>query len=168
MSALFTRFIALWTLPDHAPVPVDPEALDGAEIRLGLLVPDAYRRSLVAHGAPSTSAALLARIVDQDVDMADVQDFFSPADIVQVTEEWRALGLPATAVESGSSPSRRGRMVIFSGLMAIQAGPASPAWPTAAVTPRSLLAKVPSDRSSPSNRFTWPMKSATKRLAGRS
>ena len=105
MSALFTRFIALWTLPDHAPVPVDPEALDGAEIRLGLLVPDAYRRSLVAHGAPSTSAALLARIVDQDVDMADVQDFFSPADIVQVTEEWRALGLPPTLVAFASDCS---------------------------------------------------------------
>ncbi len=102
MSGSFADFIALWTSPDGPPVPVDPAALEGAEIRLGLLVPDAYRRSLVAHGAPSTSAALLARIVDQDVDMADVQDFFSPADIVQVTEEWRALGLPANLLAFAS------------------------------------------------------------------
>ena len=105
MSALFARFIALWTLSDHPPVPVDPEALDGAEIRLGLLVPDEYRRCLVAHGAPSTSAALLASIIDQDVDMADVQDFFSPTDIVQVTEEWRALGLPANLIAFASDCS---------------------------------------------------------------
>ncbi len=100
MPVTFAAFVETWA--HYRTAPVTAAELDGAETRLGTSLPAAYREALIALGAPSTRASLLASIVDQDIDMADVQDFFSPADLVQFTEEWRPLGLPAHLIAFAS------------------------------------------------------------------
>ncbi len=102
MSAMFAAFIARWTVAGRHPPIVAAADLAGAEMRLQFLTPAAYRDAILAHGAPSTSNALLGAIVDQDLDLNDVQDFFEPADLVKVTEDWRALGLPVHLVAFAS------------------------------------------------------------------
>ncbi len=99
----FAEFVEKWA--HYQTASVTPAALDGAEQRLGTLLPAAYRAGVLALGAPSTRVSLLKTIVDQDIDIADVQDFFPPFDIVRFTEEWRTLGLPQDLIAFASDCS---------------------------------------------------------------
>lgn len=92
------RFIALWTHPDYAPDPVSDGELESAEGRLNVRLPAEYRSAVLQLGLPRPTIALLDAIVDQELDLRDVNDFLSPAELVSVTEDWRDLGLPEELV----------------------------------------------------------------------
>ncbi|WP_186456927.1 SMI1/KNR4 family protein [Sphingomonas suaedae] len=88
------RFIALWTHPDYAPDPVSEGELERAEDRLNTRLPTDYRTAVLQAGLPRPNIELLDAIVDRELDLRDVSEFLSPAELVSVTQDWRALGLP--------------------------------------------------------------------------
>lgn len=93
-----SRFIALWTHPDCAPDPVSEAELESAEGRLQTRLPADYRDAVLQFGLPRPTIDLLDAIVDRELDLNDLSDFLSPAEIVAVTEDWRDLGLPEELV----------------------------------------------------------------------
>jgi hypothetical protein len=92
------RFIALWTHPESASDTVSAGELDRAEERLRTHFPADYRNAVLQFGLPRPTIELLNAIVDRQLDVRDVSDFLSPAEIVTVTEDWRDLGLPEELV----------------------------------------------------------------------
>jgi hypothetical protein len=92
------RFIAKWTHPESTPDEVDPERLESAEARLRIRLPADYREAVLTHGLPRPTIALLNAIVDGELELPDVRAFLSPDEMVESTEDWRELGLPADLV----------------------------------------------------------------------
>lgn len=63
-------------------------------MRLNMRVPPDYRAAVLQMGLPRPTVALLDAIVERELDLRDVSEFLSPAELVSVTEDWRDLGLP--------------------------------------------------------------------------
>jgi len=93
-----SRFIALWTHPQHPADSVSREELEGAERRLRTSLPPDYRNAVLQFGLPRPTIELLGAIVDRQLDLRDVSDFLSPAEMASVTQDWRDLGLPEQLV----------------------------------------------------------------------
>jgi len=93
-----SRFIALLTHPEYPPDAVSLEALESAERHLGTSFPPDYRNAVLQVGLPRPTIELLNTIVDRALDLRDVSEFLSPAEIVTVTQDWRDLGLPKELV----------------------------------------------------------------------
>lgn len=93
-----SRFIALWTHPDYASDPVSDGDLERAEGSLQTRLPTDYRNAILQLGLPRPTIELLDAIVDRELDLRDVSDFLSPAELVSVTDDWRDLGLPEELV----------------------------------------------------------------------
>ena len=88
-----SRFISLWTHPDHPTDAVTEIELKGVEDRLQTRLPADYRSAVVQFGLPRPTIKLLDAIVDRQLVMNDVSDFLGPDEMVSVTEDWRDLGL---------------------------------------------------------------------------
>lgn len=89
-----SHFISLWTHPDYAPEPVDASGLESVEHHLQTKLPLDYRKAILEFGLPRPTIELLEAICDRELDLHDVSEFLGPQEIVQVTEDWRDLGLP--------------------------------------------------------------------------
>ena len=100
----FAQFIEKWTHPKYPPKKVTTKELEAVEVRFGPL-PLAYKDAVTKHGLPSTSISLLDAIVDGAFELASVNDFFAPEDMIGRTEAWRKLGLPASLVAFASDCS---------------------------------------------------------------
>ncbi|WAC22679.1 SMI1/KNR4 family protein [Blastomonas sp. SL216] len=87
------RFISLWTHPGYPPEAVSEEELKQTEARLHTHLPSDYRSAVCQYGLPNPVGALLDAIVDRELDQKDVSEFLTPSDIIDVTLEWRDLGL---------------------------------------------------------------------------
>ncbi len=94
----YAEFIQRWTSPEYPPKAVAAVDLADVESQLGLSLPDAFQSDLCALGAASTRIALLNAIVDGDLGLADVQEFLTPAEMIQSTHDWRELGLATDAI----------------------------------------------------------------------
>jgi hypothetical protein len=92
------RFIKLWTHPDYAPEPVIEEELRAAEQRLQTRLPTVYRNAVMEFGLPRPTIELLDAICDRELDLYGLGDFLGPTEIVEVTGDWRDLGLPEELV----------------------------------------------------------------------
>ena len=90
----FVRFILLWTHPDYPADAVSEEELEAAERRLRTRLPTDYRNAVLECGLPRPNIELLNTIVDRQLDLRDVSDFLSPAEMASETEGWRDMGLP--------------------------------------------------------------------------
>lgn len=88
------RFISLWTHPDYAPAPISSDDLESVERRLQTQLPSDYKEGILEFGLPRPTVELLDAICDRHLDLRDVSDFLGPDEIVEVTGEWRDLGLP--------------------------------------------------------------------------
>ena len=88
------RFISLWTHLDYAPAPISSNDLDRVERQLQTRLPSDYKDALLEFGLPRPTIELLDAICDRQLDLRDVSDFLGPNEIVEVTGEWRDLGLP--------------------------------------------------------------------------
>jgi hypothetical protein len=93
-----SRFIKLLTHPNDAPDGVLEEDLGSAERRLRSRLPTGYRNAILQFGLPRPTIDLLNAICDRELDLHSIGDFLSPAEIVEVTEDWRDLGLPEELV----------------------------------------------------------------------
>jgi SMI1 / KNR4 family (SUKH-1) len=86
-------FIRKWTHPDYPPEPVEAGALAEVERHFGAALSDAYKREVLAHGLPRPRRALLTSIVDRELDIHDVENFYNPAEIIEFTRGWRSAGM---------------------------------------------------------------------------
>ena len=89
-------FAEKWSHPDYPPVHVGADALSAAEVALSSRLPAAYRAAVLELGLPRPTAALLDSIVENELDLPDIGDFFAPDEMVSSTNAWRSMGLPST------------------------------------------------------------------------
>lgn len=83
-----SRFVEKWTIPDYPPERVLAVDLGEAAKRLGFKFPPDYEREVLDVGLPRPTIALLDAIVERELDVASVGDFYSPEEIVSDTIEW--------------------------------------------------------------------------------
>ncbi len=106
------RFIHLWMHPDYPPTPVRETELEAAERQLGFRFPNDYRSQVLRCGLAAPTSELLDAIVDRGVDMADLAQMLSPAEMIETTLSWREMGLREDLVAFASDCS--GNLFCFS------------------------------------------------------
>ena len=89
-----SRFVEKWTNPDYPPERMLAADLREAAKSLGFKFPSDYERAVLEVGLPRPTIALLDAIVERELDVASVGDFYSPDEIVSETTEWREIGMP--------------------------------------------------------------------------
>jgi len=92
-TGIFKTFIEKWAIGDQRQ-PLTTAEVTTLEKGLGASLPLSYRQFLMTVGPVSMSLALLDSIVDQQLDIAGVQDFYDPAQVLWETRAWQPLGLP--------------------------------------------------------------------------
>ncbi len=106
---------ALYRIMDFVRFP--PEAvmekdIVSAEEQIGTSFPAPYRSAIINHGLPHFTIALLGKIVELELDIADVSEFLNPSDIIETTFSWHELGLPIELVAFAADCS--GNLFCFS------------------------------------------------------
>lgn len=96
------RFISLWMHPDYSPHPLSEGELAAVELRFGFRLPPDYRDGVLRFGLVSPTIALLDAIVDGKLDIADLSELLAPQEMIDITEAWRDMGLPADMVAFAS------------------------------------------------------------------
>lgn len=96
------RFIEKWTSGYYPPDPVTELDLQRAEERFGVRLPEGYRQAVLEYGLPRPTADLLHAIVERDLDIHSVGDFFSPSEIIEQTLAWREIGMPEQLIAFAS------------------------------------------------------------------
>lgn len=99
---MLARFNEIWSTPDYPPQPVAVVDLEVAEQRLGVRLPEGYRRGVLEVGLPCPTLALLDAIIVREFDMPPIGDFYTPAEIVEETLAWREIGMPPQLVAIAS------------------------------------------------------------------
>lgn len=89
-----SRFTELWTSPHYPPEPVFRGGLDDVEQRLNVRLPRDYRQAILLIGLPRPTISLLHTIVDGELDLHAVGDFYAPSKIVEETIGWREISMP--------------------------------------------------------------------------
>ncbi|TIR31963.1 SMI1/KNR4 family protein [Mesorhizobium sp.] len=100
-----SRFVEKWTIPTYPPESVSEEDLGAAEQQLGVHFPEDYRQAVLDVGLPRPTIALLDAIVERELDLHDLHDFYSPKEIVEETLSWREIGMPDRLVAIASDGS---------------------------------------------------------------
>jgi hypothetical protein len=107
MGMSLDRFISQWMIPEYPPKPVTDAGLMRVEQCFGFGFPSDYRGEVLRYGLVSPTIALLDAIVDGELDMADLSDLLDPDAMIESTEDWHTMGLPAEfvafATDSGGS-----------------------------------------------------------------
>ncbi|GBH30412.1 SMI1/KNR4 family protein [Sphingobium xenophagum] len=88
------RFVEKWTNPDYPPERVLAADLRKAEQLLVFKFPSDYEREVLDVGLPQPTIALLDAIVERELDVASVGDFYAPEEIVSETTIWKDIGMP--------------------------------------------------------------------------
>lgn len=96
------QFAEKWTSADYPPEPVAEVDLQLTERRLVVRLPEEYRRAILAVGRPRPTIALLNAIVERELDLHSVCDFYSPQEIVEETLGWREIGMPEQLIAFAS------------------------------------------------------------------
>jgi len=92
------RFTEIWTSGDYPPQPVTEADLRMVEQRLNVHLPDDYRQAVLQVGLPRPTLALMDAIVEHELDLYSLGDFYSPAEIIEETLSWREMGMPEQLV----------------------------------------------------------------------
>lgn len=96
------RFTEIWTSGDYAPEPVAESDLRSVEQRLSVHLPDDYRQAVLKVGLPRPTIALMHAIVERELDLHSLSDFYSPVEIIEETTGWRDIGMPKQLVAFAS------------------------------------------------------------------
>lgn len=96
------HFTEKWTSGHYPPDPVSEADLLSVEQRLSVRLPEEYRQAVLKVGLPRPTIALLDAIVERELDLHGLGDFYSPAEIVEETLGWRELGMPENLVAFAS------------------------------------------------------------------
>jgi len=96
------QFIDRWCDPDYPPDRVSSDELAKVEKHFRFKFPEEYRVNVLTFGLPRLTMDLLDTIVDYELDLPDLSELLSPAQIIESTEGWRPLGLPHTGIAIAS------------------------------------------------------------------
>ena len=99
---LLAQFNEKWASADYPPEHVSESELRLAEERLGVRLPADYRQAVLHVGLPRPTIELLDAIVERQLDLHSVGDFYSPAQIVEETVSWREIGMPSQLIAFAS------------------------------------------------------------------
>ena len=94
----------------QAPTPASETQLDSIELELETKLPLAYRKFMMQHG-PVHTQIILKEIADREINHPDVQDFFSPDDVVKDTRGYWSAGMPPDVI--GFASDCMGNMIGF-------------------------------------------------------
>jgi hypothetical protein len=89
-----SAFARKWTHPNYPPEQLTESDLRAAEATLGFRFPVDYMTQVLQVGLPSPTIALLDSVVEGELDLSVVNDFFAPNDIVTLTGDWHSAGMP--------------------------------------------------------------------------
>jgi hypothetical protein len=98
----YAVFIEKWTDAESPRRAVPQEELARVESAFGRSLPTSFKSAFVTYGIALPDIDLLDAIADQELDIPDVQQFFAPDDMIELTEEWREFGLPPDCVAIGA------------------------------------------------------------------
>src|SRR5688572_7115886 len=93
------------------PSPVSEEDLKRAEMELSIFFPESYRALVLRFGAFRTPG-LLRIIVDREVSLHTLQEFFTGKELIESTALYRSGGMPEDLV--GVASDCTGNLVCFS------------------------------------------------------
>lgn len=96
------RFTEIWTSGDYPPEPVAESDLRSVEQRLSVHLPDDYRQEVLQVGLPRPTIALMDAIVERELNLHSLSDFYSPEEIVEEATGWREIGMPEQLVAFAS------------------------------------------------------------------
>jgi hypothetical protein len=96
------RFTEKWTSGGYPPEPVAEADLFNVEQRLSVRLPDDYRQAVLQVGLPRPTIALMDAIIERELDLRTLGDFYSPSEIIQETIVWRGIGMPEQLVAFAS------------------------------------------------------------------
>jgi hypothetical protein len=99
---MLVKFVEKWSIPDYPPGSVSKHALDEVENQLHCRLPEDYKDAVLEVGLPRPTIALLDAIVERELDVDPIGDFYEPREIVADTLEWRQLGMPENLVAFAS------------------------------------------------------------------
>ncbi len=89
------RFVETWTSSHYPPEKILLSDMQTLERTMGVHLPPDYRGSVLRTGLPRPTIALLNSIVDQDLSLRDVSDFYCPLEMLEQTSGWREAGMPS-------------------------------------------------------------------------
>lgn len=104
-------FLSKWCTAEYGPIPVHADALEKAEYVLKARLPVAYRMVVLSLGLPQPNLSLLHSIVEANLNLADVNHFCTPEQMIENTTVWRSMGLPAEMVAFASDCN--GNLFVF-------------------------------------------------------
>lgn len=84
------------------PDPVVESDLRRVEQHLDMRLPDDYRQAVLTVGLPRPTIALLDAIVERELDLHDVSNFYSPQEIIEETTDWHEIGMPEKLIAFAS------------------------------------------------------------------
>jgi hypothetical protein len=87
------RFTETWASGYYPPEPVTEADLRRVDERVGVQLPEDYRQAVLQVGLPCPTIALLDAIVDRELNLHDLSNFYSPAEIIEETISWREMGM---------------------------------------------------------------------------
>ncbi len=109
-----SRFFEKWTNSNYPPQPVLAANLRKAEELLAFNFPSDYESEVLCVGLPRPTIALLDAIVERELDVSSVGDFYSPEEIVSETTVWKDIGMPCHLIAIAGDES--GNKFCFSAL----------------------------------------------------
>ena len=99
---MLARFTEIWTSSHYPPQPVAEADLDTVEQRFKVQLPQDYRQAILAVGLPRPTIALMDAIVERELDLHSLGDFYSPSEIIEETINWREMGMPEQLIAFAS------------------------------------------------------------------
>lgn len=91
-----------WVSADYPAVRVSEAELRSVEESFSVRLPEDYREAVLQVGLPRPTIALLDAIVERELDVHSVGDFFSPSEIIDETVGWHDIGMPEQLIAFAS------------------------------------------------------------------
>lgn len=96
------RFTEKWTSSSYPPDPVSEGDLSQVEFRFGVRLPEDYRSAVLRVGLPRPKLALLSAIVERELELQGIGNFYAPSEIIESTLAWHAISMPANLIAFAS------------------------------------------------------------------
>ncbi|MCU7844773.1 MAG: SMI1/KNR4 family protein [Candidatus Thiodiazotropha sp. (ex Monitilora ramsayi)] len=125
-SVIFQAFVDKWTHPDYRPKPVESSSVDLCAEKLKVVFPSSYYEYLTSFGSGGTTRELLDSIVEDEVEINDLSEVFTPDELIESTDAWRGAGMPKDLIAFASDCM--GNMFCFKSSEIVIAKDDSPIW----------------------------------------
>ena len=104
MPPEFRAFVDKWSIPGHPPEPQTAEMISTLEAEFGVFLPETYCKFMRGVGKLWVPH-ILSSVVEFEVPLPSLQDFWSSTEAIENTRNWRAAGLPLYLVAFANDAS---------------------------------------------------------------